>query len=57
MVYYGVVNDQKALEVLFHFREALDKMWKELDRSDAKGPKTRMKEYFGIDNFYIEMIE
>ena len=57
MVYYSVVNEQKALEVFFHFREALDKMWKELDRSDAKGPKTRMKEYFGIDNFFIEMIE
>lgn len=51
MVYYGVVNDQKALEVLFHFREALDKMWKELDKSDAKTPKARMREYFGIDKF------
>ncbi len=50
MVYYGVVNDQKALEVLFHFREALDKMWKELDNSDAKAPKARMKEYFGIES-------
>ena len=49
MVYYGVVNDHKALEVLFHFREALDRIWKELDRSDAKAPKARMKEYFGID--------
>ena len=54
MVYYGVVNDQKALEVLFHFREALDKMWKELDKSDAKAPKVRMKEYFGVDKFEIE---
>ena len=49
MVYYGVVNDQKALEVLFHFREALDKMCIELDRSDAKVPKARMKEYFGVE--------
>ena len=54
MVYYGVVNDQKALEVLFHFREALDKMWKELDKSDAKAPKARMKEYFGINAFEME---
>ncbi|WP_294742662.1 Rho termination factor N-terminal domain-containing protein [uncultured Prevotella sp.] len=54
MVYYGVVNDQKALEVLFHFREALDKMWKELEKSDAKAPKARMKEYFGVDNLEIE---
>lgn len=50
MVYYGVVNDQKALEVLFHFREAFDKMWKELDNSDAKAPKARMKEFFGIES-------
>ena len=50
MVYYGIVNDQKALEVLFHFREALDKMWKELYKSDAKAPKARMKEYFGIES-------
>ena len=57
MVYYGVVNDQKALEVLFHFREALDKMWKELDKSDAKAPKARMKEYFGIDKFEIDNID
>lgn len=57
MVYYGVVNDQKALEVLFHFREALDKMWKELDKSDAKAPKARMKEYFGVDKFEIDNIE
>ena len=49
MVYYGVVNNQKALEVLFHFRESLDKIWKELDKSDAKAPKARMKEYFGVD--------
>ena len=55
MVYYGVVNDQKALEVLFHFREALDKMWKELDKSDAKAPKARMKEYFGVDIIDIEI--
>lgn len=54
MVYYGVVNDQKALEVLFHFREALDKMWKELEKSDAKAPKARMKEIFGVDNLEIE---
>lgn len=54
MVYYGVVNDQKALEVLFYFREALDKMWKELENSDAKAPKARMKEYFGIEKFEIE---
>lgn len=53
MVYYGIVNDQKALEVLFHFREALDKMWKELYKSDAKAPKARMKEYFGIDKFEL----
>lgn len=57
MVYYGIVNDQKALEVLFHFREALDKMWKELDKSDAKAPKSRMKEYFGIDKFEIVKID
>ena len=49
MLYYGVVNDQKALEVLFHFRDALDKMLKELDKSDAKAPKAKMKEYFGVD--------
>jgi len=49
MVYYGIVNDQKALEVLFHFREVLDKMWKELEKSDAKAPKVKMKKYFGID--------
>ena len=54
MVYYGVVNDQKALEVLFHFRETLDKMWKELENSDAKAPKARMKEYFGIERLEIE---
>lgn len=54
MVYYGVVNDQKALEVLFHFREALDKMWRELDESDAKAPKARMKEYFGIVELELE---
>ena len=49
MVYYGVVNDQNALEVLFHFREALDKILRELDKSDAKAPKARMRDYFGID--------
>ena len=54
MVYYGVVNDQKALEVLFHFREALDKMWKELDNSDAKAPKAIMKEFFGVNAFELE---
>jgi len=54
MVYYGVVNDHKALEVLFHFREVLVKMWKELDKSDAKAPKARLKEYFGADKFDIE---
>lgn len=54
LVYYGVVNDQKALEVLFHFREALDKMWKELENSDAKAPKAKMKEYFGINKLEIE---
>ena len=54
MVYYGVVNDQKALEVLFHFRETLDNIWKELDNSDARAPKARMKEFFGIEEFEIE---
>ena len=54
MVYFGVVNDQKALEVLFHFREALDKMWKELEKSDAKAPKQIIKEYFGVDIFKID---
>lgn len=54
MVYYGIVNDQKSLEVLFHFRETLDKMWKELDESDAKLPKARMKEFFGIEKLEIE---
>lgn len=53
MVYYGIVNDQKSLEVLFQFREALDKMWKELEKSDAKAPKARMKEIFGVDKFEI----
>lgn len=57
MVYYGVVNDQKALEVLFHFRESLDKIWRELDQSDAKVPKTKMKEYFGVNIFEIEKID
>ena len=57
MVYYGVVNDQKALKVLFHFREALDKIWKELDKSDAKAPKARMKEFFGVEKFEIEDVE
>lgn len=57
MVYYGVVNDQKALEVLFHFRETLDKIWKELEKSDAKVPKERMKEYFGIEALIIDKIE
>jgi hypothetical protein len=56
MVYYGLVNDQKALEVLFHFRDALDQMWKELEKSDAKAPKARMKEYFGIDKLKIDEI-
>ncbi len=54
MVYYGVVNDQRALEVLFHFREALDMMWKELENSDAKAPKARMKEFLGVDILEIE---
>ena len=53
MVYYGIVNDQKSLEVLFQFKEALDKIWKELDNSDAKAPKARMKEYFGIEKLEI----
>ena len=57
MVYYGVVNDQKALEVLFHFRDALDKMWNELERSEAKVPKDRMKEYFGVEIFEINNID
>lgn len=57
MVYYGVVNDQKALEVLFHFRESFDKMWKELEKSDAKAPKARMKELFGVEKFKIDIIE
>lgn len=54
LVYYGVVNDQNSLEVLFHFREGLNKIWKELEKSDAKAPKARMKEYFGIEKFEIE---
>lgn len=54
MVYYGVVNDQKSLEVLFQFRDALDKIWNELEKSDAKGPKARMEEYFGIDSMKLE---
>jgi len=53
MVYYGIVNDQKSLEVLFQFKEALDKIWKELENSDAKAPKARMKEYLGIEKFEI----
>jgi hypothetical protein len=57
MIYYGVVNNPKSLEVLFHFREALDKIWKELDKSDAKAPKVGMKEYFGVDKFEIDNIE
>lgn len=57
MVYYGIVNDQKALEVLFHFRESLDKMWKELEKSDAKAPKARMKEYFCVDKLDIDNLE
>ena len=57
MVYYGVVNDQKALEVLFHFRETLYKIWKELEKSDAKAPKARMKDYFGIDKFEIDIVK
>ena len=54
MVYYGIVNDQKSLEVLFQFRDAIDKIWKELDNSDAKAPKARMKEYFGVEELEIE---
>lgn len=54
MIYYGIVNDQKSLEVLFHFREALYKMWRELENSDAKVPKARMREYFGVDKLEIE---
>lgn len=57
MVYYGVVNDQKALEVLFHFRETLYRLWKEIDKSDAKAPKARMRECFGIDKFEIGIID
>lgn len=57
MVYYGVVNDKKALEALFHFREALDKIWRELDQSDAKVPKTKMKEYFGVEKLEINNID
>ncbi len=57
MVYYGIVKDQNSLKVLFHFREALDKMWKELDKSDAKAPKARMKEYFEINLLNIEKID
>lgn len=57
MVYYGVVNDQKALEILFHFRESLDKMWKELEKSDAKAPKAKMRKYFGIDKLDIDNLE
>ena len=53
MVYYGIVNDKKSLEVLFQFKETLDKMWQELEKSDAKAPKARMKEYFGIDRLEI----
>lgn len=53
MVYYGVVNDKKALEALFHFRDALGKIWRELDKSDAKVPKTKMKEYFGVEKLEI----
>ena len=54
MVYYGVANDQKALEVLFHFRETLDKLWRELENSDAKAPKAKMKEFFGVEKLEIE---
>ena len=57
MVYYGIVNDQKSLEVLFQFREALDKMWKELENSDAKAPKARMKEIFGVEKFEMDNLE
>ena len=57
MVYYGVVNDQKSLETFFHFREALDKIWKELDKSDAKALKARMKEFFGIEALNFEEID
>lgn len=53
MVYYGIVNDQKSLEVLFQFKGALKEIWKELENSDAKAPKTRMKEYFGIEKLEI----
>lgn len=56
MVYYGIVNDQKSLEVQFQFKEALEKMWQELENSDAKAPKARMKDYFGIDKFEIDNI-
>ena len=55
MVYYGVVNDKKSIEVLFQFKEALYKIWKELIKSDAKAPKARMKEYFGIDRLEIDI--
>ena len=54
MVYYGVVNDQKSLEVLFLFRDNLGKIWEELENSDAKGPKAKMKEYFGIQSLHYE---
>lgn len=53
MVYYGIVNDRKSLEVLFQFRETLEKIWTELEKSDAKAPKARMKEYFGIERLEI----
>ena len=54
MVYYGIVNDQKSLEVLFQFKEALVNIWKELENSDAKAPKARMKVIFGVDKLKIE---
>lgn len=53
MVYYGIVNDQKSLEVLFQFKEALAKIWKELENSDAKAPKARMKEVFGVEKLEL----
>jgi hypothetical protein len=53
MVYYGIVNDQQALEVEFHFRESLGKLWNEINKSDAKDPKVKMTGYFGIDYLNI----
>lgn len=34
-------------------REALDKIWKDLEKSDAKAPKARMKEYFGVESLVL----